>query len=194
MSDLKSSTIFYAIMSTTPSSSTKWDYASYAAIPDDRLRHEIIDGEHFMNPAPNLYHQTVSRRIQFQLYTAIELSELGQVFDAPVDVQFSDHDIVQPDLVIVCKDRRHILTPIKIKGVPDLMIEILSPSNPDHDRKRKRTLYERNQVPEYWIVDPEEHSVLQLILTDGKYTEQSHRDSITMAVPPHASVDLTKVW
>jgi len=181
-------------MSTTSYSSTKWDYASYAAIPDDGKRHEIIVGEHFMNPAPNLYHQTVSRRIQFQLYTAIELPELGQVFNAPVDVQLSDHDIVQPDLVIIGKERRHIMTPIKIKGVPDLMIEILSPSNPDHDRKRKRKLYERNRVPEYWIVDPEEHSVLQLILVDGVYQEQTHRESITMTIPPHVSVDLTKVW
>jgi Uma2 family endonuclease len=181
-------------MSTTPASSTKWDYASYAAIPDDHLRHEIIDGEHFMNPAPNLYHQTVSRRIQFQLYTAIELPELGQVFNAPVDVQLSDHDIVQPDLVIVSKDRRHIMTPTKIKGVPDLIIEILSPSNPDHDRKRKRTLYERNQVPEYWIVEPEEQSIVQLVLVNGLYREQTYRDSITMTIPPGALVDLRKVW
>ena len=92
-----------------------------------------------MNSAPSLYHQTVSRRIQFQLYTEIELAELGQVFDAPVDVQLSEHDIVQPDLVIVSKQRRHILTPTKIKGVPDLIVEILSPSDPDRRRKRKRS-------------------------------------------------------
>ena len=147
-----------------------------------------------MNPAPSLYHQTVSRRIQFQLYTEIELAELGQVFDAPVDVQLSEHDIVQPDLVIVSKQRRHILTPTKIKGVPDLIVEILSPSDPDHDRKRKRTLYEHKLVPEYWIVDPEEHSILQLVLVDGVYQEQSHRDAISMTIPPCISVDLTKVW
>ncbi|QDV41155.1 hypothetical protein Enr13x_09930 [Stieleria neptunia] len=181
-------------MSTTSSSSTKWDYESYAAIPDDGLRHEIIAGEHFMNPAPSLDHQTVSRRIQFQLYTEIELTELGQVFNAPVDVQLSDHDIVQPDLVIVSKDRRHILTPTKIKGVPNLIVEILSPSNSDHDRKRKRTLYEQNLVPEYWIVDPEEHSILQLVLTGGVYHEQSYHDEISMTIPPCVSVDLTKVW
>ncbi|MGB7344759.1 MAG: Uma2 family endonuclease [Pirellulaceae bacterium] len=181
-------------MSANPSTSTKWDYESYAAIPDDGKRHEIVDGEHFVNPAPNLYHQTVSRRIQFQLYTQIELAELGQVFDAPVDVQLSEHDIVQPDLVIVSKDKRNIMTPTKIKGVPNLIVEILSPSNRDHDRKRKRTLYQRNQVPEYWIVDPEEHSILQLVLIDGAYQEHVHRNTIKMSIPPGALVDLTKVW
>lgn len=175
-------------------SSTKWDYESYASIPDDGFRHEIIDGGHFMNPAPNLYHQTVSRRLQFQLYTEIELAEFGQVYNAPVDVQLSDYDIVQPDLVVVSKGKRHILTPTKIKGVPDLIVEILSPSNPDHDRKRKRKLYQDNHIPEYWIVDPQEHLVLQLVIVDGLYQEKEFRDSITMHVPPCVSVDLTKVW
>ena len=65
---------------------SRWDYAAYAAIPSDGKRHEIIDGEHFVTPAPNLYHQEVSRHIQFQLYSQIELTGLGQVIDAPVDL------------------------------------------------------------------------------------------------------------
>ena len=174
--------------------STDWDYDAYAAIPYDGKRHEILDGEHEVNPAPNLYHQEISRRIQFQLYSQIELKELGVVINAPVDVHLTDRDIVQPDLVIVARQRRHIMTPIKIKGVPDLLIEILSTSNPYHDLNTKRRVYERCGVPEYWIVFPDEHRVLQLILSDGKYTEQEATDSIAMAVSPHTSVDLTQVW
>lgn len=102
-----------------------------------------------MKPAPNLYHQQVSRRIQFQLYSAIELNDLGVVFNAPVDLQLSKQDIVQPDLVIVLHERRHILTPAKIKGVPNLVVEILSPSNERYDLEVKRELYERCGVPEY---------------------------------------------
>ena len=109
----------------------RWDYAAYAAIASDGKRHEIIDGEHFVNPAPNLYHQEVSRHIQFQLYTQIELAGLGKVINAPVDLQLSDHDIVQPDLVVVTHSRKHIMTPTKIRGVPDLVVEILSPSKPN---------------------------------------------------------------
>lgn len=175
-------------------SASRWDYEAYAAIPDDGRRHEIIGGDHFVNPAPSLYHQEVSRHIQFQLYTEIELMELGVVINAPVDVQLSDHDIVQPDLVIVTHQRSHILTPIKVKGIPDLLIEILSPSNPNHDLKTKRRLYECVGIPEYWIVSPEEHQVLQLVLADGKYTESTEAESITMKVSPHVTVDLTKVW
>ena len=173
---------------------SRWDYAAYAAIPTDGKRHEIIDGEHFVNPAPNLYHQEVSRHIQFQLYSQIELTGLGKVIDAPVDLQLSDHDIVQPDLVIVTLSRKHIMTPTKIKGVPDLVVEILSPSNPDHDLKTKRKLYEEAAIPEYWIVFPDEHQVLQLVLHEGRYTESLLSQSITMKVPPHITVDLTRVW
>lgn len=147
-----------------------------------------------MNPAPNLYHQEVSRHIQFQLYTQIELTELGKVMNSPVDLQLSEHDIVQPDLVVVTRQRKHILTPTKIKGVPDLVIEILSPSNSDHDLKTKRNLYQAAGIPEYWIVFPDEHKILQLILVDGTYTESYSEKSITMKVPPHANVDLQRVW
>jgi Uma2 family endonuclease len=171
-----------------------WDYAAYAAIPEDGQRHEIIGGDHFVNPAPNLYHQEVSRHLQFQLYQSIELKKLGVVIDAPVDVQLSDHDIVQPDLVIVTREKKRILTPIKVKGIPDLLVEILSPSNPHHDLKVKRELYERAGVPEYWIVSPDEHHVLQLVLVEGAYTENQCTDSITMNVPPQVTVDLNQVW
>jgi Uma2 family endonuclease len=171
-----------------------WDYEAYAAIPFDGKRHEIIDGEHHVNPAPNLYHQEVSRHIQFQLYSQIELEELGKVIDAPVDLQLSDHNIVQPDLVIVTRQRKHILTPTKIKGIPDLVVEILSPSNSDHDLKTKRRLYESVGIPEYWIVFPDEHQVLQLVYVDGAYVGETLTDSISMKVPPQAKVDLTRVW
>lgn len=177
-----------------PSTTSGWDYEAYVAIPNDGQRHEIIDGDHFVNPAPNLYHQEVSRHIQFQLYAAIELKNLGVVIDAPVDVQLSAENIVQPDLVVITRGRRQIMTPIKVKGIPDLLVEILSPSHPDHDLKIKRALYERCGVPEYWIVSPDEHQVLQLTLVDGKYDERIETESITMSVPPHVNVDLRKVW
>jgi Uma2 family endonuclease len=175
-------------------SKIKWDYAAYAAIPRDGNRHEIIDGEHFVNPSPNLYHQEVSRHIQFQLYTQIELAGLGKVIDAPIDLQLSNNDIVQPDLVIVTLARRQIMTPTKIKGTPDLVVEILSPSNADHDLKTKRKLYEDAAIPEYWIAMPDEHQILQLFLHEGRYIESIETISITMKVPPHATVDLTRVW
>jgi Uma2 family endonuclease len=171
-----------------------WDYEAYAAIPSDGKRHEIIGGEHSVNPAPNLYHQELSRHIQFQLYTQIELKGFGKVINAPVDLQLSDHDIVQPDLVVVLQERNHTLTSTKILGVPNLVVEILSESNSAHDLKTKRKLYESAGIPEYWIVSPYNHSVLQLLLVDGVYVEQVETEYIKMKSFPGAVVDLIRVW
>ncbi len=171
----------------------KLNYQDYVCFPDDGKRHEIIDGDHFVNPAPSTYHQAVSRRIQFQLYTKIELTGLGCVVNAPVDVQLSDTDIVQPDLVVVLAQNR-IITPSKVKGSPEHLIEILSPSTESNDQTLKRSLYERVGVGEYWIVDPFDHSLLQLVLTDGKYVERPHENVVAVTYLPDVSVDLDAVW
>ena len=161
-------------MSVTKRPDLKLGYAEYVLYPDDGKRHEIIDGDHYMNPAPSTYHQTVSKRLQHHLYTKIELAGLGAVFYAPIDVQLSDHDIVQPDLVVLLKSTKAHVTPTKINGAPDLLIEILSPSTADNDRHLKRRVYERSGVTEYWIVDPAEPSVTQLALRDAAYEEIAH--------------------
>lgn len=171
----------------------KLTYQDYVCFPEDGKRHEIIGGDHYVNPAPSTYHQFVSRRLQFQLYSSIELAELGSVIDAPVDVQLTEHDIVQPDLVVVLKENR-IITPSKVKGTPDHLIEILSPSTQANDRQLKRNLYERCGVTEYWIVDPFEHSVTQLVLSGSKYAEQSVSDRIAVSYLPGIEVDLKRVW
>lgn len=155
-------------MNTRVSTKTQWNYEAYAAIPYDGKRHEILDGDHYVNPAPNLYHQAISRHLQFQLYMAIEQSELGVVINAPVDVQLAETTIVQPDLVIIRKANKHIQTPTRVRGVPDLLVEIVSPSNPQHDLETKRRVYEQCQVPEYWIVLPDDHQVLRLNLEIGR--------------------------
>ena len=93
-------------------SKTKLTYEDYALLPDDGKIHEIIDGDHYMTPAPATYHQTLSRRIQFQLYRQIEEKDLGFVFDAPTDVQLSDIDIVQPDLLVIHASRKSIIVSI----------------------------------------------------------------------------------
>jgi Uma2 family endonuclease len=171
----------------------KLTYQDYVCFPEDGKRHEIIGGDHYVNPAPSTYHQYVSRRLQFQLYSSIELVELGSVIFAPVAVQLTEHDIVQPDLVLVLKENR-ILTPSKVKGPPNHLIEILSPSTQTNDRQLKRSLYERCRVSEYWIVDPFEHSVTQLVLTGSVYAEQSFSDRISVHYLPNIDVDLRCVW
>jgi len=174
---------------------SKLGYEHYVCYPDDGRRHEIIDGDHYVNPAPTTNHQRFSRRIQFQLYDQIEETERGEVFNAPTDLQLTDHDIVQPDLIVIMRERRLIITPTKIKGTPDLIVEVLSPSTKTNDCVLKKELYERRGVPEYWIVDPDEHTVEQFVLRDGSYVfEGSHAKSIAVATIENVRVDLIKVW
>ena len=181
-------------MATSTSTSRKLGYADYAVIPDDGRRHEIIDGEHYVNPAPNLYHQAVSKRLQYQLYTKIELAGLGTLYCAPCDVQLSDHDIVQPDLLVVLSSRSHVFTPTKVKGAPDLLVEILSPSTADYDRTRKKELYERSGVREYWIVDPFEHTLEQFVLKDGSYQPKTVIDEVHPDFVDNVLINLKEVW
>ena len=172
---------------------TKLTYKEYVLFPSDGMRHEIIHGRHYMNPAPSPKHQTVSRRIQFQLYQQIELTDLGQVFDAPIDLQLHDTDVVQPDLVVVLKDK-HIITPTKIKGVPDLVVEILSPSNRKYDQELKKQLYQQHGIPEYWIVDHDDQSIEQNRLGDSaEYTAEKCTNEIRFE-KTGAVVDLSLVW
>jgi len=172
----------------------KLGYAHYCCYPDDGRRHEIIDGDHYVNPAPSTYHQTVSKRLQYELYTKIELAGTGLVFNAPIDVQLTDHDIVQPDLVIVLTERQQMITPTKIKGAPDLVVEILSPSTGTHDATLKRELYQRTGVREYWIVDPFEHQVEQLVLREGVYHPEPAGDKILLTITSDVTVSLSEVW
>lgn len=121
-------------------SPTKLTYNEYVLFPDDGNRHEIIDGRHYKNASPVPRHQAISRHIQFQLYQQVELTKLGQVIDSPIDLQLSDVDVVQPDLVVVLAENR-IITQTRIRGVPNLVIEILSPSNRKHDTELKKLFF-----------------------------------------------------
>ncbi|MEX0867026.1 MAG: Uma2 family endonuclease, partial [Pirellulales bacterium] len=111
----------------------------------------------------------------------------------PIDVHLAEFDVVVPDFVVLLPANR-IVTPTKIKGVPDLLIEILSPSTREYDRTLKRKRYEAAGVPEFWLVDPENHTVEQLILRDGKYTVRDHDEVVQLAILDQVTVDFSKVW
>jgi Uma2 family endonuclease len=129
-------------------------------LPDDGLRHELIDGEHYVSPAPRTKHQRVSGRIFGPMFIYLKEHPLGEVYYAPLDVVFSDGDCVEPDLLYVSREReQRQMTEDYLEGAPDLVVEILSPSTQRFDQGVKHSLYERFGVSEYWIVDPEKESV-----------------------------------
>ncbi|MEM1042495.1 MAG: Uma2 family endonuclease [Bacteroidota bacterium] len=129
-------------------------YEDYALIPPDGRRHEIIDGEEVMSPAPLTKHQRVAFRLALELELHVREHGLGEVFVAPFDVLLSDYDIVQPDVLFIADDRLRIVDEANCKGAPDLVCEVLSPSTRRTDLVRKRALYARFGVAEYWTLDP----------------------------------------
>lgn len=192
-------------MSVDTRHTTKLTYDDYVHFPDDGNRHEIIDGAHYMSPSPTAAHQDASRHIQFQLYQAIEERGLGRVYNAPVDLQLSDTDVLQPDLMIVLSEHADRVSPSRLLGPPDLVVEILSPATAERDRSLKLKLYELYRVPEYWIVDLDNQSVSRYRSTAGVGVYElieRVRDEITYRAEPageradrvEARIDLQKVW
>ncbi len=137
----------------------KLTYEDYVLIQDDGLRHEILDGEHYVSPAPRKRHQLASSNLHITLGYFIRGRRLGQIYAAPFDVLFSGYDIAQPDLLFISNERLSLLNEDNFKGAPDLVIEILSDSTRRTDEGIKRRIYERSGVIEYWLVDPKDRTL-----------------------------------
>ena len=135
-----------------------WDHVKQ--LPDDGNRYEAIGGELYVTPAPSVRHQRISKRLYSALEGIVEEPGLGEVLFAPLGVRFpATGEGVQPDLLFVSNERREIVAPDELKGAPDLVVEILSPTTAGRDTDLKRLLYERQGVAEYWIVDPDARTV-----------------------------------
>jgi len=134
----------------------KLSYEDYLLFPeDDDLRHELIEGEHEVTPAPGRWHQHVLQDLNLMLVAFVREHDLGWVYFAPFEVKLSNWSAVQPDLLFISLAREESFTERGIEGPPDLVIEALSPSTRKRDQTRKLALYEKHGVPEYWIVDHE---------------------------------------
>jgi len=132
----------------------KMTYEDLQALPEDRLRHELIDGEHIVSPAPSMKHQRVALNIAFAIMAFIRPRRLGEVFMAPLDVLFSRFDVVEPDVLYVAAENAERLLERYVDGAPDLVVEVLSPSSRSIDNVRKPRLYDAYGVREYWLADP----------------------------------------
>jgi len=126
---------------------------------EDKFRHELIEGEHFMTPSPSVYHQKISINLSWRLKDYIDANNLGIVLAAPTDVKLSDIDLLVPDIFFVRASRLHILKEKYLCEAPDLVIEILSPSTSKRDKDLKFKRYTHYGVLEYWIVDPQKQSI-----------------------------------
>ncbi|SFU96783.1 Uma2 family endonuclease [Alicyclobacillus macrosporangiidus] len=130
-----------------------WTYDDYAALPEEVGRFEVIDGAlEAMSPAPSLPHQVISRELYRHMSRC---DDEYLVLYSPLDVILSPRHVLQPDLVMIHRDRLEICSVRGVEGPPDVVVEILSPSSADKDRGRKMQVYAHFGVPEYWVVDPD---------------------------------------
>lgn len=132
---------------------TPLTYADFVRFPDDGLRHEIIGGAHYVTPAPATGHQRLVMRLAAAFYNYFAVHNVGEVLAAPFDTLLSEHDIVEPDVLVVLDDQSQILTEKHAVGAPAIVIEVLSPGTRRRDEGMKLRLYERTGVREYWLVD-----------------------------------------
>ena len=153
-------------------------YDDLLAMPDDGNRYELIFGEIVMSPAPATKHQHVLGQLYLRFSNHLKRCGLGVVFLPPYDVRFSIHSVVQPDLLVVRRERAAIVTKRNVYGSPDLVVEILSPSNRMQDLTTKAVLYADFGVPEYWIVDPETDRITINVLRDGQYAALQGRGGL----------------
>lgn len=139
---------------------SRWTYAEFARLPSaGSTRHEIIDHELAVTPAPTSRHQEIVTNLVTVLSEAVRARGLGKVLVGPVDVLLAEGDYLEPDVVFVREERLHILSDRGIEGPPDLVAEVVSPSTAERDRGVKLDRYRLHGVPEYWIVDPETRTV-----------------------------------
>ncbi|HIJ80521.1 MAG TPA: Uma2 family endonuclease [Desulfuromonadales bacterium] len=156
----------------------RFSYADYLTW-DDEKRWELIDGEAIcMSPGPNRLHQKWLGELFVQFHTHLD-GKPCEVFLAPFDVRLPDHanatdeeivTVVQPDIMVVCDPDK--IDDRGVNGAPDLVIEIISPSTAKRDITTKYDLYQRHGVKEYWLVYPNDRTLLVYRLTEtGKYSQ-----------------------
>lgn len=174
---------------------TTLTYKEYCIILDDGKRHELLEGQHHVTPAPGTRHQRVLTRLFTALRGYFDEGERGEVFLSPTDVILTDRDVVQPDLVAVTVPEQ--ISERGIEGPPALMIEILSPSTAEYDRTVKAQRYATLGVPHFWIVDPAARTLECYRLKEGRYVlslSGHDQDALTLPEFPSLTVPLANLW
>lgn len=185
-----------------PQQNKKYTYADYLTWPEDE-RWEIIDGVPYMQAAPSWQHQTISVELTRQFANFLQ-EKPCRVFTAPFDLRLPEENesddettnVLQPDIVVICDNKG--LKGTGFYGIPELIIEISSPSTSRKDKVLKFNKYEKAGVKEYWIVEPEGKFISVFTLQENKrygrpetYTE---KDKVKVSVFPDITIDLAPVF
>jgi Uma2 family endonuclease len=160
------------------------------------VRLELVDGEIYVSPTPLPSHSFIDRQLTRILLNHIVANDLGELL-GDIDTKFDDNDLRRPDLVFIQKSRRNIVGENAINGIPDLCVEIISPSSVAMDQTNKFELYKRHQVPNYWIIDPRDKSIEAFICKNGEYVlaaSGSNSDLVRLPPFPNLEIPLGSLW
>ena len=175
----------------------RYTYEDYESWPED-FRCEIIDGKVYALAQPLIIHQLLSGRLFLEISSYLK-NKPCHVFYAPFAVRLNvgtnDEQTLEPDLVVIC-DKKKIEDGKACVGPPDIVIEILSPSDPKRDTFVKYQKYLKAKVREYWIVDPETKTVMLCVLDSNRYITEvySENDSITSQVIDGLRINLSEIF
>ena len=143
----------------------RWTYEDYLKLPDDGNRYEVIEGVLYAAPAPNPRHQRRLFSLAKKLDSFVAERELGEIFISPIDVLLPGASPVQPDAFFIAQDNAaEVDEDYNVRGIPDLVIEVASPSTMGYDRREKQDLYAQAGVREYWIAHPTDVTIELLVL------------------------------
>lgn len=149
-----------------------------------------------MAPSPRFQHQEILGELFAELRNFLAANPIGKVSSAPLDVYLDNENVVQPDLLFVCKERLAIIEDY-VKGAPDLVVEILPPSTSERDRGPKRALYAQHGVKEFWLVSPEAASVhiYRFAERDDRPVEMlTGADALTSPLLPGFSIAVESIF
>lgn len=176
----------------------QWTFADWERLPDDGNRYEIIDGVLYMSTAPSFFHQWII--LQLTEYIGIPAKNAGIAIPifAPVGVLMPGCDPVQPDFALVRSSNAAIIRDRRIRGVPDLIVEILSPTNKAYDQQVKLAAYARAGLPECAIVDPAARSLSHYRLTEPGHYGPPHvygeTETVTFDCLPAISLQVGQLF
>ncbi|WP_394995277.1 Uma2 family endonuclease [Emticicia sp.] len=173
-------------------------YEDYVKLtPPDSGNFELLNGRIFFMASPKPSHQEISSLLNTYLGIYIISNKLGKLFAAPMDVVFSEHDTFQPDLLFITKERLNIIGENKIEGTPDLVVEILSPSNDNNEMSYKKHIYESTGVKEYWLINVEKQTLTLYKQIDNELRWQKDiqkNEVLKSEVIKDFELDLSKIY
>ncbi len=159
--------------------------------PDDGQRYEIIDGEIVVSAAPTWKHQATIRRLDWIISDWVRETQEGEIQLAPLDIVLSGTLVLQPDLTFIRYDNLGGIERGRFHGVPDVCVEVISPTSRSRDNVVKPIRYQDAGVPEFWLVDPETRSLAVYALIDGRYEvrEPDLDGQVTSAIMDGVQID-----